>query len=245
MRRQKRDNAIEQLSIRRSVQSDAECLGVGVESVRVSLVQHYGAKLQGANDVEYVGAGDGLPTARITIDSVQRSIKLDCGARYTDAGTDWMQFRDHVESLAPVNYVEGIGGFLLDVIGVDACIRDGGTDKIFLGVDFMRSHGATMEFHDNEVRYTDSGRRVVIPFKTDYGKNGGAKNAAVCMVKRTQLADSTVTPVEVAVTADDGEQGLFVPTQHVGSVMLAATVTRAKNGKAWVPATNSSGEPMR
>ncbi|KAE9271737.1 hypothetical protein PF008_g30271 [Phytophthora fragariae] len=48
----------------------------------------------------------------------RRHVKLDSGARYTVAGTDWMQYGDRVARAAPVDYVEGIGGFLLDVVGV-------------------------------------------------------------------------------------------------------------------------------
>ncbi|ETN00655.1 hypothetical protein PPTG_17860 [Phytophthora nicotianae INRA-310] len=170
-----------------------------------------------------------------------------------------MQFGDRVETTAPVDYVESIGGFLLDVVGVwhfnmynvfgevisvDACIVKGCNDEFLFGVDFMRTHGSTMDFHNNEIRYSDGGLRVVIPFKT-FDKAGGAKIAVVRMARTTRLDGTAVTPVEVAITADDREQGLFVPTQHVGPLMLAATVTRAKNGKAWVLAINSSDEQTR
>ncbi|OWY98723.1 hypothetical protein PHMEG_00030442, partial [Phytophthora megakarya] len=88
-------------------------------------------------------------------------IKLDSGARYIITGTEWMQYGDKVTDDAPVDYVEGIGGFLLDVvdvwrfefktvfgerISVEACVIDGCTDEFLLGVDFMRTKGATMDF---------------------------------------------------------------------------------------------------
>ncbi|ETO62165.1 hypothetical protein F444_19908 [Phytophthora nicotianae P1976] len=235
-RRREREEAMEQLEVRRVVRSDEERVQVGGEPARVSLVQHRDAEWKGVDN-----------------------FKLDSGARYTVAGTDWMQFGDRVETTAPVDYVEGIGGFLLDVVGVwhfnmynvfgevisvDACIVKGCNDEFLFGVDFMRTHGATMDFHNNEIRYSDGGLRVVIPFKT-FDKAGGAKIAVVRMARTTRLDGTAVTPVEVAITADDREQGLFVPTQHVGPLMLAATVTRAKNGKAWVLAINSSDEQTR
>ncbi|EGZ16797.1 hypothetical protein PHYSODRAFT_500434 [Phytophthora sojae] len=200
---------------------------------RVSLVQHRGEEVE------------------------QRT--LDSGARYTVAGTEWMQYGDRVERAAPVDYLEGIGGFLLDVMGVwefhmrsvfgeiirvEACIVSGCTDEFLLGVDFMRGHGAIMDFDRNEVRYTTARRAVVIPFRTS-GDANGARVAAVRMVRRTEIGASAVTPVEVSVAANDGEVGVFLPTKYTGAVMLAVTVTKVQNGKAIVPAVNAKQGPVR
>ncbi|KAE8987641.1 hypothetical protein PR003_g23416 [Phytophthora rubi] len=110
---------------------------------------------------------------------------------------------------APVDYVEGIGGFLLDVVGVwrfelhsvfnekvivDACVVAGCTDEFLLGVDFMRAKGVTMDFEKNEVRYRGGERAVVIPFRTRDG-SGEVRVAAVRMAGKVQLAERTVTPV--------------------------------------------------
>ncbi|GMF43336.1 unnamed protein product [Phytophthora fragariaefolia] len=54
------------------------------------------------------------------------------------------------------------------------------------------------------------------------------------MIGKTELLGNAVTPVEVSVVAEDGERGLLLPTKHTGAVMLAATVTTARNGKAWI-----------
>ncbi|POM62689.1 Gag-pol fusion protein [Phytophthora palmivora] len=174
---------------------------------------------------EFIGADDGLPTAKLTVN----------------------------------DYVEGIGGFFLDVIGVwrftfytvfgeelsvDACIVSGCIDDFLLGVDFMKSRGATMDFESNEVRYKEGERTVVIPFRTYDGK-GEAKIAAVRMVKMAVLEGNTVTPVEVSVAAKDGERGVFLPTKRTGAVLLAATVTAAHSGRAWVPAINSSSGAVK
>ncbi|KAE9188891.1 hypothetical protein PF004_g22370 [Phytophthora fragariae] len=193
------------------------------------------------------------------IAGTRRQVKLDSGARFTVAGTEWMQYGDRVDRAVPVDYVEGIGGFLLDVVGVwrfelqsvfgeaisvEACIVKGCTDEFLLGVDFMRTRGATMDFENSEVRYSKGGRSVVIPFRT-YDGAGRGRIAVVRMARRVCLDKCTVTPVEIAVTADDGENGLFIPTQHTGAVMLAPTVTTAMNGKALVPAINANGEESR
>ncbi|KAG3055943.1 hypothetical protein PI124_g23056 [Phytophthora idaei] len=134
----------------------------------------------------YAEADDRLPTATVMIDDVHRDTKLDSGARFSVAGTERMAYGNRVKCEAPVDYVEGIGGFLLDVLGVwrfemntvfgevlhvDACIVSGGTSDFLLGVDFMKTRGAIMDFMRNEVRYKHAGRSVVIPFRTYKAEN--------------------------------------------------------------------------
>ncbi|KAE9226437.1 hypothetical protein PF004_g11636 [Phytophthora fragariae] len=256
-RRLQADAALTQLAerrLRRSATPKTKSEG----TARVSLVQRRrhasSTEQEEVEDVEYAEANDGLPTATVEVNGARRQIKLDSCARYTVAGTEWMKHGDKVECEAPVDFVEGIGGFLLDVVGVwrfsmrsvfgelielDACIVDGCVDEFLLGVDFMKAHGAVMDFDKSEVRYYEAGRAVVLPFET-YEDDGGARVAAVRLVQKTQLAASVVMPIEVVVPAADGEQGIFLPTKYTGSVMLAATVTKAKGGRAWVPAINSN-----
>ncbi|KAE8984252.1 hypothetical protein PF011_g20850 [Phytophthora fragariae] len=229
------------------------------EKARVSLVQRRRgtvlattAREVDASDVE---ADDGLPTALMTVAGGKHHVKLDSGARYTVAGTDWMTRGDKQQRRAPVDYVEGIGGFLLDVLGVwsfkmynvfgqlvkvQACIVEGCTSEFLLGVDFMKAHKATMDFSKNEIRYAKDGKKVVIPFKT-FDKGGRSRIAAVRSVERARLAKRAVTPMQVSVTAADGEKGIFIPNKNCGAVMLAMTVTEARDGKAWVPVINANG----
>ncbi|KAE9338770.1 hypothetical protein PR003_g11330 [Phytophthora rubi] len=126
-----------------------------------------------------------------------------------------------------------------ELIELDACIVDGAVDEFLLGVDFMKAHGAVMDFDKSEMRYYETGRVVVLPFET-YEDDGGARVAAVRLVQTTQLAANVVMPIDVADPAGDGEQGIFLPTKYTGSVMVAATVTKAKGGGAWVPAIYSN-----
>ncbi|OWY95643.1 hypothetical protein PHMEG_00034297, partial [Phytophthora megakarya] len=207
-------------------------------------------------DETTVSSEDGLPTAKVLVNNIWHGIKLDSCARYTIAGTAWMKHGERIEGDAPIDYVEGIGGFLLDVVGVwrfkfktvfgetvyaDACIVDGCTDDFLLGVDFLRQHSATMDFQRNELSYGDDDRKVIIPFHTTEGATNEANGARVAAgTKRTQLQDRAVTSVEVAVAAPDGEVGIFVPSRRTGAVMLSATVTTVQNGKAWVPMVNSA-----
>ncbi|GMF59538.1 unnamed protein product [Phytophthora fragariaefolia] len=158
-----------------------------------------------------------------------------------------MRYGDRISRDAPVDFVEGIGGFTMDVIDVwhfafrsvfnelieiDACILSGCTSELLMGVDFMKAHGAIMAFHKSEVRYREGDRSVVIPFIT-YDEESSVRRAAVRMVRKTEFEGRTVMPIEVAVPATDGERGVFVPTRNTGAIMMAARVTTAKNGNAW------------
>lgn len=220
----------------------------------VSLVQ----RPQAPGDIE-AAAADGLPTAAMIVNGERCCVKLDSGARYSVAGTKWMMRGERLQKTAPVDFVEGIGGFLLDVLGVwsfkmhnaygqvvlvEACIVEGCVDEFLVGVDFMKQHQALMDFSRNEVRYDDKGEHVVIPFRTD-GDDGDAKVAAVRLAASARLEKDAVVPIRVCVAAPDGEEGLFIPTYHTGPVMLAATVTKATGGTALVPAINLRGDSIK
>ncbi|GMF26334.1 unnamed protein product [Phytophthora fragariaefolia] len=124
------------------------------ERIHVNLVQC----TEGADDDDVKSKGakasDGLPTAAMLVGGKQQLVKIDSGARYSVAGTDRMDRGERKRVQAPVTYVEGIGGFLLDVLGVwtftmvnvydqtgmiDACIVDGCTNDFLIGVDFLGS----------------------------------------------------------------------------------------------------------
>ncbi|KAE8888595.1 hypothetical protein PF002_g13113 [Phytophthora fragariae] len=166
-----------------------------------------------------------------------------------------MLYGDKLGDEAPVDSVEVIGGFVLPVLGVwsfemqsvygqlvtvKACIIEGCTAELLLGVDFLRGHEATMDFHKNEVRYQDDKAQVVIPFRT-FDEAVRTSVATVRTVRRTRIAQGTVVPMQVAVAAEDGERGIFVPTKNTGAVMLATTVAEVKGGRAWVPTINAGG----
>ncbi|OWZ17436.1 hypothetical protein PHMEG_0008611, partial [Phytophthora megakarya] len=68
--------------------------------------------------VEYVRADDGLPTAMMEVEGVRRAVKFDSCARYSVVGTEWMQYGERLSKPPPVDYVEGIGGITLAVIGI-------------------------------------------------------------------------------------------------------------------------------
>ncbi|OWZ09361.1 hypothetical protein PHMEG_00017953 [Phytophthora megakarya] len=127
---------------------------------------------------------------------------------------------------ALVDYIEGLGFSFWTVFGellsVDACVIVGCEKEFLLGVDFMQNRGATTDFQKQEVRYKDGERAV-----------------------RTEWIGNTVTPVEGSMSAEDGERGLFLPMRHTGAVLLAATVTPARNGRPWVPAINTNTKSVK
>ncbi|KAE9058687.1 hypothetical protein PF010_g30906 [Phytophthora fragariae] len=171
-----------------------------------------------------------------------------------------MQRGERVRGPAPVDYVEGVGGFLLDVLGmwafemrnvfgqvvqVTACIVEGCTSEFLMGLDFLKEHRASMDFDANEVRYFEKEMQVVIPFRTEGSGDGETRVAPVRLARQVKLTRCAVTPVSIAVVAPEGEQGIFVPTRNCGAVMLATTVTRVSGGKALIPAINLRGERTR
>lgn len=212
-----------------------------------------------AASVQVVEADDGLPTARLKLEGKDFEVKLDTGARYTVAGTDWMRFGDRRPCVAPVDVVEGIGGFQLDVIGVwrfvfqnvfgqeitiDACIISGCTTEFLVGSDFFVQHGAEMDFRKHEMRFTERKREVIVPFRT-FQDDGPARVYTVRAASRTKIDTQRVVPIEVAVAAEDGEVGVFLPRNQRGPVMLGATVSVARGGKAVIPLLNVNGSRIK
>ncbi|GMF57124.1 unnamed protein product [Phytophthora fragariaefolia] len=201
------------------------------ERARVNLVRHDSTTVDGETDGDgkaNVEASDGLTTAAMIVDVAQQQVKIDSGARYSVAGTDWMARGERKRVDAPVAYVEGIGGFLLDVLG------------FLVGVDFLGGRQATMDFDRGEVRYAERGHDVIIPFRTTEEKDDSAV-AAVRLVSATNLQKSAVQTVEVAVAASDSEEGALLPTVNSGVVLLASAVTKVEKGKILIPAINAYG----
>ncbi|GMF38697.1 unnamed protein product [Phytophthora fragariaefolia] len=168
LRRQQAAEVRQALDERRRQRAKNEEARVGVNLVqRGSTIM---AETTENCDGTRVEAGDGLPTAMMLVNGTTRCVKIDSGARYSVAGTDWMTRGECKTMDAPVTYIEGIGGFLLDVLSVwtfdmvnayrqavtiDACIVDGCTDEFLVGVDFLERHKATMDFDRCELRYED------------------------------------------------------------------------------------------
>ncbi|GMF63839.1 unnamed protein product [Phytophthora fragariaefolia] len=123
-----------------------------MERARVGLVQAPAARNEVAEELEPVAADD-LPTAIMHANDERTAVKLDSGARYTISGTEWMQRVERKRCAVPVDSIEGIGGFRLDVVGVctfnmcntfgqavqlDACVVNGCRDEFLIGVDFLK-----------------------------------------------------------------------------------------------------------
>ncbi|KAE8876140.1 hypothetical protein PF003_g39751 [Phytophthora fragariae] len=113
-------------------------------------------------------------------------VKLDSGGPDTRwRGPNWVVYGDESHArrlwtswraLAAYSWTWwACGGFVM--MNVFRRDRDGGTrgiikgceDEFLIGVDFMRSHEAVMDFRENELRYRENERLVVIPFRTFEG----------------------------------------------------------------------------
>ncbi|POM71242.1 Hypothetical protein PHPALM_12211 [Phytophthora palmivora] len=181
------------------------------------------------------------------VDGQNCQVKIDSGACYSVAGTNWMMRGERLKVQAPVQHVEGIGGFLLDVIDVwsfdmvnvyrqvvklSACVIHGCTDEFLFGVDFLEKHRTTIDFDGCELKYNERDYEVMIPFQTSNDR----QDATVATVR---------LPVEVAVAMRDGENGVFIPARNHGAVSIATTVTTAKNRKILEPAVNDHSGHIR
>lgn len=172
---------------------------------------------------------DELLTAVVTVKGTHRAIKIDTGARYTIAGTNWMSVGTKLRKKAPAQLAEGIGGFELKILGVwefnattvygqkiqvEACVVEGCQDDFPLGEDFMVMYRASIDFSTNELRYDGLEDDVVLPFTT-YDTVKTTMMATMVRSKRKWRANpQTVSHIEVAVTGPDGELGTFVPKQN-------------------------------
>ncbi|KAE8885742.1 hypothetical protein PF005_g18665 [Phytophthora fragariae] len=196
-------------------------------------------------------AEDKLPTALMRGAGSLEKVKLDSGARYSVAGTEWMEQDKRACGRAPVQQIEGIGGFRLRILGlsvfkmlnvygqrvcVEACVIEGVSNEFLLSVDFMQKHRANLDFDTNEVRYR-SNEQDVIPFQT-FDEHGGTAASVVRMVRKTNVDAESIRRVEVAVAAGDGEQGVLIPKPRDVVALLSAAVTTLHGGKAWVPVLN-------
>ncbi|KAE9019483.1 hypothetical protein PR002_g12796 [Phytophthora rubi] len=108
---------------------------------------------------------------------------------------------------------------------VEACVTEGVSNEFLLGVDFMQKHRANLDFDTNET----------------FDEIGGTTASVVRMVRKTNVDAELIRRVEVAVAVGDGEQGVFIPKPRYGAALLAAVVTTAHGGKAWVPVLNVVG----
>lgn len=70
------------------------------------------------DSVAFVGTADGLSMVNMEVNGTSRCVKRDSCVRYTIAGTGKIAHDDDLAVTPPVDYVEAIGGFLLDVLGV-------------------------------------------------------------------------------------------------------------------------------
>ncbi|GMF47827.1 unnamed protein product [Phytophthora fragariaefolia] len=114
------EEALQALDERRRQRAESDEVNAG-ERARVNLVQCRSTVMVETTENYYntrVEAGDGLPTAMMLVNGATQCVKIDSGALYSVACTDWMTRDERKTMDTPVAYIEGIGGFLLDALGV-------------------------------------------------------------------------------------------------------------------------------
>ncbi|KAG4239672.1 hypothetical protein PC116_g12333 [Phytophthora cactorum] len=106
----------------RAATKQTEGVQTGGERAKVCLVQRPQLSITtvttNTDVLAGVAADDGLLTAVIGVGCKTLEVQFDSGARYSVAGTDWMMRGEWLRQPTPGDYVESIGGFLLDVVGV-------------------------------------------------------------------------------------------------------------------------------
>ncbi|POM77926.1 LOW QUALITY PROTEIN: Hypothetical protein PHPALM_4615 [Phytophthora palmivora] len=189
---------------------------------------------------------DSLPTATVEVGGHKRQVKIDTGAQYSVAGEAWKSLGEGLDTLPPVDYVEGFTGVVAKVVGVwrfrlrtqydqvmmvDALVIAGVTGEFLLGEDWMLSNGVKIDFTSCEMKwYTDDTKKIV-PFS--------------CAIANSE-AKEPHERVELAVAAPEGTVDLFMPAQRVEPhLMLAPTLTTVRNGKVVVPVMNLVGSKAK
>lgn len=205
---------------------------------------------------------DLLPTAMLEVRGQWRPVKLDTGAQYSVAGKLWAQYGTQLNTPSPVDFMEGFSGAAVRVLGVwrfelkttylqpmrvDALIVEHDTTDFLIGEDWMYDHGVKIDFVSGEMKWYDDNDKLVVPF-TGLGTSAqrNERVAKVRLLRRAKVQTQTVRNVEVAVPAEDGTVGLFVPKpRKERHLLVAPTVVTVRGGKATVPILNLVGRTTK
>ncbi|OWZ09155.1 hypothetical protein PHMEG_00018186 [Phytophthora megakarya] len=153
--------------------------GEGASRMDVSMMVNVPSTRDGTNDVDdknndgvvdaYKLSDDNIAAIRLArrrackqrkpvvdVTGVQRSVKLDSGARFTVAGTKWSLATKWRAKLLLIS-------LRVSVVCYSTWWASG-------GVDFMRGRAAVMDFDHNELRYKEGMKTVMVPFRTFEGQ---------------------------------------------------------------------------
>jgi hypothetical protein len=209
------------------------------------------AKLKAARAV----AEDLLPTAMVEVKGECKSIKLDTCAQYSVAGKWWQRYGEQLDTVAPVDYMEGFSGTAVKVLGVwrfqfktqyqqpmvvDTLLVDSDTRDFLVGEDWMYDHGVKIDFTCSEMKWYDGDVKMVVPFSgIGTAPRQGTQAAKVRLIKRAKVHTQTAHNVRLAVAAPEGTTGVFMPkasprqagtTRGRRHLLLAPTIATVVDG---------------
>lgn len=159
----------------------------------------------------------------------------------------------------PVDTVEGIGSVRLPVEGlwrfslkshydqefsVDALIVPQVRDAFLIGVDFLVKKAANMDFETSELTWVEEDQMFIMPFMTWDRNTERRMLAQVPIARGSRVQDLATTEVGVAVSAEDGEIGMFIPTPRADQLLVAATLAVARAGSIKIPVVNAMDGPV-
>jgi len=209
------------------------------------------AKLKAARAV----AEDLLPTAMVEVKGERKSIKLDTCTQYSVAGKWWQRYGEQLDTVAPVDYMEGFSGTAVKVLGVwrfqfktqyqqpmvvDTLLVDSDTRDFLVGEDWMYDHGVKIDFTCSEMKWYDGDVKMVVPFSgIGTAPRQGTQAAKVRLIKRAKVHTQTAHNVRLAVAAPEGTTGVFMPkasprqagtTRGRRHLLLAPTIATVVDG---------------
>ncbi|GMF55529.1 unnamed protein product [Phytophthora fragariaefolia] len=124
---------------------------------------------------------------------------------------------------------------------VDALIVEGASTEFLLGEDWMLDKGVKIDFVACEMKWYEEGVKMVVHFQCSEKRNDGVAKARV--VRRARVRNGTHHNVELAVSAPDGTEGLFLPDRRIERhMLLAPTLTTVRDGKVTSPSMNLEGK---
>ncbi|KAE8972798.1 hypothetical protein PR002_g26400, partial [Phytophthora rubi] len=166
---------------------------------------------------------DLLPTATMLVRNERKPVKIDTGAQYSVAGQGWSRYGTKLDTVAPVDYMEGFSGVAVKVLGawrfdfltqyqqhmqVDALLVASDTPDFLVGEDWMYAQGVKIDFLASEMKWYADDEKIVVPFTgigTSTARGTGA--AKVRLLKQAKVVTQTMHHVHLAVEAPDGSVG--------------------------------------
>jgi hypothetical protein len=189
------------------------------------------------------GQANSLPTALLALTRAYTlEARQDTCALFSVAVIGLKKYGRCITRKAPVDVVEGFGGGRIRVLGVwqfvgttkyqqritvNALLVDGQGSEFLIGEDWIVEKQVKMDFGRRELKYRDdAGQKVILPFTCSAVNPpltlAGERSIAVRLAKTVKLANNTNRVLRVAVDAEEGTTGIFLPKLNAKRHLLMA-----------------------